>query len=455
MRTYGLVLIASLAVVSQVQGQQAGTVELGLFPQVSYFDRSLTLAQGRAGPGGRLGFFFSDHLAIEGEGAWVPTLAPNDSDVSYMPLRAKLAYNVSAGEHVGIILAGGFVHTMYRRDRHSTDNGATGSVGIRLGLGDVTSIRIDAYADYIPSPKNGASDNWNWGLQPGLSFMFGGREGKVRDKDGDGVPDKVDACPKTPAGDKVDAKGCTIKDSDGDGVLDDVDACADTPAGDKVDAKGCSLPKDADADGVTDDKDQCANTPAGDKVDEKGCSLPKDADGDGVMDDKDQCANTPAGDKVDEKGCSLPKDADGDGVMDDKDRCPHTPAGVKVDEEGCQVLFEAKKKTLILEGVNFETGKSELTPESKTILDGVAESLVANDEINVQVSGHTDNTGSAALNNRLSKARAESVRAYLEEKGVAAARLKAAGFGPTKPIASNKTAAGRAQNRRVELTRTN
>ena len=194
---------------------------------------------------------------------------------------------------------------------------------------------------------------------------------------------------------------------------------------------------------------------AGDKVDEKGCSLPKDADGDGVMDDKDQCANTPAGDKVDEKGCSLPKDADGDGVMDDKDRCPHTPAGVKVDEEGCQVLFEAKKKTLILEGVNFETGKSELTPESKTILDGVAESLVANDEINVQVSGHTDNTGSAALNNRLSKARAESVRAYLEEKGVAAARLKAAGFGPTKPIASNKTAAGRAQNRRVELTRTN
>jgi outer membrane protein OmpA-like peptidoglycan-associated protein len=265
----------------------------------------------------------------------------------------------------------------------------------------------------------------------------------------------VDECKDTPAGDKVDAKGCTIRDGDGDGVLDDVDQCKDTPAGDKVDASGCSLPKDADGDGVLDNVDQCPDTPAGDKVDAKGCSLPKDADGDGVLDNVDKCLDTPAGDKVDASGCSLPKDGDGDGVTDDKDRCPHTPPGVKVDEEGCQVLFEPSRKSLILEGVNFETGKADLTPESQAILDGVAESLVANEEVKVQVGGHTDNTGSAALNKRLSAARANSVREYLISKGVAANRLTAAGFGPSKPIASNKTAAGRAQNRRVELTRTN
>ena len=103
--------------------------------------------------------------------------------------------------------------------------------------------------------------------------------------------------------------------------------------------------------------------------------------------------------------------------------------------------------------MNFATGKAELTPESQAILDGVAESLVANEEIKVQVGGHTDNTGSAAVNKRLSAARAETVRAYLESKGVAADRLTARGYGPSKPVASNRTAEGRAQNRRVELTR--
>jgi len=448
-------LVTTAAAVSESAAQQAGTFEIGLFPHVSYFDRSLRMEQAKAGPGGRLGLFLTDHLAVEAEGAWVRAGGMEGSDVSYVPLRGKLALNVPAGEHTGFIFAAGYVHTLYRHDYDLSDHGATGSVGIRLGLGDVTSIRIDTYLDYIPSPDNGVSDNINWGIQPGLSFLLGGRAGRVRDRDGDGVPDKADECKDTPAGDKVDAKGCTIRDSDGDGVLDDIDKCADTPAGDQVDASGCSLPKDADADGVTDDQDQCLDTPAGDQVDAKGCSLPKDADGDGVNDDVDRCADTPAGEQVDASGCPQPRDADGDGVNDDKDRCPSTPAGVKVDEEGCQILFEEAKKTLILEGVNFETGKAELTPESRTILDGVAESLVANESIKVQVGGHTDNTGSAAVNKRLSTARASAVRDYLISKGVAADRLTAAGFGPGKPVASNRTAAGRAQNRRVELTRLN
>ena len=424
MRKFAMVLTAAAAVAaSEAQAQRAGTFEVGVFPTIAYFDRTLNLNQARGGPGARLGFFLTDRIAIEAEGSWVPTNAPNDVDVKYMPLHARLVLNFPAGENVGLLLGAGYSHSRFRDGIRLSDHGATGNAGIRLGLGDVTSIRIDTYVDYIPSPDNGAGENWNWGIQPGLSFLLGGRDTGPRDRDADGVPDDVDECRDTPEGDRVDAKGCTVRDADGDGVFDDADACADTPAGDRVDAKGCSLPKDAD--------------------------------GDGVNDDVDACADTPAGEQVDEKGCPLPKDGDGDGVNDDADRCPSTPSGVEVDAEGCQVLFQPTKKTLILEGVNFETGKSTLTPESEAILNGVAESLVANDSIRVQVTGHTDNTGGLALNRRLSLARAEAVRQYLISRGVAEDRLTARGLGPDQPVASNRTAEGRAQNRRVELRRLN
>ncbi len=453
MRRSVVALVVALAATSEARAQTAGTFEVGLFPTIAYFDRALRLNQATAGPGGRLGFFFTDRLAVEADWSWVPTDAPN-GDVKYMPLHARLALNFPAGTGVGLILGGGYTNTRFRETYRFSDHGATGNAGIRLGTGGPVSIRIDTYVDYIPSPDNGSDDNWHWGIQPGLSFMLGNRSAGPRDRDADGVPDDVDECKKTPAGDRVDAKGCTVKDADSDGVFDDTDACPDTPAGDRVDAKGCSLPKDADGDGVLDPADSCADTPKGDKVDEKGCTLPKDADGDGVTDDVDACADTPAGEQVDAKGCGPgQRDGDGDGVNDAADRCPSTPSGVEVDAEGCQVLFQPTKKTLILEGVNFETGKSTLTPESETILNGVAESLVANDSIRVQVTGHTDNTGSLAVNRRLSRARADAVRTYLISRGVAEDRLTARGFGPDQPVASNKTADGRAQNRRVELMR--
>jgi outer membrane protein OmpA-like peptidoglycan-associated protein len=450
MRRLTVVCTALAVATTAAHAQQKGVFEVGVFADVAYFDNSLRLDQPQTGPGGRLGYFFTDHIAVEGEGAWVPANGPNGSNVDYIPLRIGLAYNTGGSKGVGALIGAGYTHTMYKPDLGDdvSDDGPYGKIGFRLGTGDVVSIRIDTYADWVPSPANDVPEghagyNLNWGIEAGLAFMPGYH----------GAANRDDQCKDTPAGDKVDAKGCTLKDSDGDGVLDDTDACADTPAGDKVDAKGCSLPKDADADGVTDDKDQCKDTPAGEQVDEKGCSLPKDADADGVTDDKDACANTPAGEKVNERGCPL--DTDEDQVIDSADRCPSTPRGTAVDAEGCQVLFQPTKKTLILEGVNFETGKATLTPESETILNGVAESLVANDSIKVQVAGHTDNTGSSAVNARLSKQRAEAVRQFLVAHGVAEDRLTAKGFGPSKPIASNKTAEGRAQNRRVELTRTN
>lgn len=199
-------------------------------------------------------------------------------------------------------------------------------------------------------------------------------------------------------------------------------------------------PVDSDGDGVTDDKDRCPNTPKGAKVNADGCEL--DSDGDGVVDSQDRCPNTPAGIKVNAQGCPL--DSDGDGVLDADDKCPDTVKGAKVDAQGCVV-------NLILKGVNFEVNSAKLNADSMAALAIVADSLLKNPDAKLEVGGHTDNKGSAAYNKKLSAARAKSVMDYLVQKGVPATRLTAKGYGLEKPIADNKSADGRAQNRRVEL----
>ena len=207
-----------------------------------------------------------------------------------------------------------------------------------------------------------------------------------------------------------------------------------------------------DGEGVPAARDTGPEPPAGARVDSKGC--PIDSDGDGVYDGIDKCPGTPVYAHVDDTGC--PKDGDGDGVYDGIDRCPTTPAGVAVNVDGCPKaapLFQEKRDTLVLEGVHFDTGKATLTENSKTILDIVARSLTDWPEVKVEVGGHTDSTGSDKINNELSQRRAESVRAYLIERGIAPDRLTAKGYGKSKPIADNATKNGREKNRRVELKR--
>ncbi|HXI63610.1 MAG TPA: OmpA family protein [Gemmatimonadales bacterium] len=287
------------------------------------------------------------------------------------------------------------------------------------------------------------------------------------DSDGDGVPDGIDQCPNTPQGAKVDAKGCPI-DSDGDGVPDGIDQCPNTPPGQTVDAKGC--PMDSDGDGVPDGIDQCPDTPKGAIVDAKGCPL--DSDLDGVPDGIDKCPNTPPGTKVDATGCPLPVEAvtptpappapPAAPTAPAPGKCPPAPPGSKVDANGCMILFAPEaarsptpgappRPTLILTGVNFETGRSVLTRDSYVVLDAVAASLLANPDIRIEVAGYTDSTGRKYINYRLSQARAVAVRFYLARKGVPPARMIAKGYGASGYIAPNSTAAGRAQNRRVEL----
>ena len=271
------------------------------------------------------------------------------------------------------------------------------------------------------------------------------------DADGDGVQDGADQCPNTPMGATVDAVGCPM-DSDHDTVPDGIDKCPTTPAGATVDATGCHF--DSDGDAVPDGLDKCPNTPAGATVDATGC--PMDSDGDKVPDGLDRCPNTPAGTEVDATGCEIAKDTDRDGVDDRKDRCPGTAPNTRVDAIGCPILFREERvgvppAPLILRGVTFQTGRSALKAESYAVLDEVAASLLAHPEIRIEIAGHTDNTGSVAVNRALSLARATAVRFYLARKGVSPSRMSARGYGPTQPAATNATAAGRAQNRRVEL----
>jgi OOP family OmpA-OmpF porin len=117
------------------------------------------------------------------------------------------------------------------------------------------------------------------------------------------------------------------------------------------------------------------------------------------------------------------------------------------------MLVAQRQTRVTLRGVNFELGKAVLLPISQDILEDVARSLVANPTVRVEVAGHTDSTGSSEVNERLSLARAESVKAFLIENGVAADRMEVRGYASTEPVATNKTASGRAQNRRVELRR--
>lgn len=144
---------------------------------------------------------------------------------------------------------------------------------------------------------------------------------------------------------------------------------------------------------------------------------------------------------------AAPKDSDGDGVPDSIDQCPDTPRGMKVDDKGCAI----KAATIVLHDITFETNKAVLTTEAKKSLDNVIAGLKGQPSMALQIDGHTDSTGSAAHNLKLSKERAAATKQYLVDSGIAASRLQTEGYGQTKPVASNNTKAGRAENRRVEF----
>lgn len=463
MRVRGITLVLLLTTASVASAQSAGTFEITGFGRFTRFDDTLRI-QEELGGGGSLGFFLLPILALEAEGAYTRTHSnATGLPVSNIPLRARLSLHIPIGGYSsGIRIGAGYVRNLYRKSVNFDDNGFTGIFGFRFGLSPSYGFRIDGTADYVRSPEGGRADDYiNWGAQAGLSLMLGRSSGSggVKDKDQDGVANKVDQCPNTPVGKAVDAVGCSAsqKDTDRDRVNDELDRCPGTPAAELVDAEGCSAAqKDDDRDGIANPSDRCPDTPAGRQVDSTGCvPVPPDGDKDGIPDSADQCPDSPAGQPVNPSGCPVRRDSDADGVHDGLDLCANTPKGEKVNENGCTIIFQRQARNVILRGVTFQTGSATLTPEARDVLRDIAGQLVENPQYRVQISGHTDNTGRRATNLRLSIARARAVETFLEANGVPRTQVTSKGFGSAVPIAPNTTAAGRSQNRRVELHRTN
>ena len=181
-----------------------------------------------------------------------------------------------------------------------------------------------------------------------------------------------------------------------------------------------------------------------------------DRDGDGIPDNLDKCPNEPE-DKdgfQDEDGCPDP-DNDGDGIPDIRDKCPNEPETFNnyKDDDGCpdEVPVEVKKFTGVIEGINFRTGSADILSGSYVILDRAVKVLQDYPEVNLEISGHTDNRGKPDYTRSLSQRRADAVKTYFVQRGIASTRLQAIGYGPTRPIADNKTQSGRATNRRTEF----
>lgn len=261
----------------------------------------------------------------------------------------------------------------------------------------------------------------------------------VKDSDGDGIQDFTDKCPGTPKGTVVTTFGCPI-DTDFDGLYDYEDLCVNEPG--PKDNRGCPY-GDRDKDGVFDKDDDCPDLAGLPQF--KGCP---DTDKDGLMDSKDHCPNEPG--PIEFAGCP-DTDADADGVPDHKDLCPKTP-GV-LSNKGCPAISPEQAHALsqAFNNLLFESGKDIIMAESHASLNMLGKVLIKDDKAKLYLEGHTDDVGNDMTNLDLSRRRAESVKKYLGEMGVADFRIRTDGFGETRPVCPDLNDDCRKRNRRVEM----
>ena len=264
------------------------------------------------------------------------------------------------------------------------------------------------------------------------------------DRDGDGYTDDVDKCPDDPEDfdNFEDEDGCPDLDNDQDGIPDVQDKCPNDPGPREND--GCPMNKvhDRDGDGIPDELDKCPDQPEDFDgfQDEDGCPDP-DNDQDGIPDKSDLCPNDPE-DKdgfEDEDGCPDP-DNDHDRILDVNDKCPNEPETYNgfEDEDGCPdkgLVIVQRGKLEILDKIYFETDKDIIKEVSFPLIDAIAATIKGHPEIAlIEVQGHADERGDDEHNLDLTDRRAHSVMRALEDRGVELGRLRARGYGETKPV---------------------
>lgn len=217
---------------------------------------------------------------------------------------------------------------------------------------------------------------------------------------------------------------------------------------------------DADRDGVPDSEDWCGNSAPGARVGANGCGLGEIAEdcGPRALAEKEEKpevvpavepvrpAAMPDPSPAPAKPAPVDDDLDDDGVENEDDECPGTPKGSEVDRKGC-----VKIEKVVLKGVNFATASATLKAAAHDTLRSVASSMKADDDLEVEVQGHTDSVGPDDKNEKLSEKRADAVKAFLVKEGIDDDRLSTKGYGESEPVDTNDTPAGRANNRRVSF----
>ena len=403
-----------------------------ILPSVSYINVSRNVGGGFSfgvtGSINKIKRFVLPRTTIPGD-----YMVVNPGDLTYYGADGVIKYSFMKGLGWKVIDPSIHVGGGYTWLGDASYGTANGGLGLTFWFTEMVGLSLQSTYKYSfdNADERGGPSNVPNHMQhfAGLTFKFGGK-----DTDGDGIYDKNDACPLV-AGLKQ-FQGCP--DTDGDGIIDGSDSCPDVAG--LPEFQGCP---DTDGDGIADKDDACPEV-AGPKA-LNGCP---DADGDGIADKDDKCPQVKG--PKENAGCPWP-DTDGDGVLDKDDRCPDVKGTVA--NNGCPEISEEQimKLNAYAKTILFNSGKATFQQQTYPVLQSIVAILKEYPSSRFSIEGHTDSDGKDAANQKLSEDRAGAVRNYLTENGIAAERLSSVGFGEAKPIDTNKTKKGKANNRRVEV----